>query len=495
MLKKIEGRRKMKSKSKILMLLLLLSIGASPLLIGIVHANPKSLYVIASINQNPSPVQAYDVQAGGTLVYQATYGIPYYAGGAVGLTIDSTSSTLFVTYEGSNTIQLINAVTMTGLGTTTAPGASNLAGIVVDEGKSKVYAVDRGTDNLYVYNWNRITKTLTLDLTEGGGDGIVDLAGVTDAYGLALDEANDQLYVGNNVATGNVRVFSTADWTPVATYTVSQSVMGIALDANNDIFYTGNAYPGYGSTGLLCKYDMNTNNQITLNIRSIAGGTSSDNVVGLAVDPDSGILYITTGNQGSGGSDRLISFGPTLNVLYNTGDIGDPTGIAIPTEGVSYNPLGLTKTDNPDPVDAGAQLTYTISFENSQNNFAVHNVQIVDTLSDETDFVSATGGGTYDPITRKVTWNIGTLVAGASQSSVMLVVTVHSDVAPLEQIDNSVTIDSDETPPTTQHALTTVRGINVIPEVPLGTVAISAIMLVGISVFLGKNKLCKAIKI
>jgi uncharacterized repeat protein (TIGR01451 family) len=479
-----KGKEDLTTKIRIIASILLLTLCVSSM-VG--FATAKSLYGIASINQSPSPVQAYDIQAGGTLVYQATYGVPYYAGGAVGLGIDSSAAVLFVTYEVSNVIQLLNAVTMTSLGTTTAPGASNLAGIVVDQGKNKVYTVDRNTNHLYVYNWNPTTKILSLDLTAGGGDGIVDLTGVTDSYGLALDETNDLLYVGNNVASGNVKVFSTATWASTASYTMNQTVMGLALDTINGILYTGNAYPGYGSTGLLCKYNINTATQTTLNIRSLTGATSDDNVVGLAVDQDTGILYISTGNQGTGGSDRLLAIGSTLNVLYATGDIGDPTGIAIPTIGISYNPLSLSKTDNPDPVAAGAQLTYTISFGNALNNFPVNNVQIVDTLSDETNFVSASDGGTYDSNTRKVTWNIGTLAAGALTRSLTLTVTVHSDADDQEQLDNTVTIDSDQTPPTTQHAFTTVAGTppqNQVPEVPLGTIIAAASMIAALGTFL-----------
>ena len=70
----------------------------------------KSLYVIANINAGPTPINTYDIQGPPNhLVYQATQGVPSFAGGAVGLAIDNSSAKLFVTYEGSNTIQLLDA--------------------------------------------------------------------------------------------------------------------------------------------------------------------------------------------------------------------------------------------------------------------------------------------------------------------------------------------------------------------------------------------------
>jgi uncharacterized repeat protein (TIGR01451 family) len=440
------------------------------------YSSPKSLYVIASINRSPTPIQAYDVQSDGTLVYQAEYNVPHHGWGAVGLAIDSDHAFLFVTYEEDNVIELINATTMTSAGYTTAPGATNLAGIVVDRDAGKVYTVDRNTDNLYIYSWDYTAKTLTLDSQQ-------DLSGVSSAHGLALDESNDLLYVGDLVATNNIRVFSTSDWSLVTSYTVSQPVQGIAVDVSNNVVYTGNAYPGYGSLGLLIKYDMTTATETSVDVRALSGGTTSDNVVGLAVDQDSGNLYITTGNQGSGGSDRLLAFDLSLTLIYATGDIGDPTGIAIPIEEVSYNPLGLSKSDMPDPVPPGGTLTYTISFDNSLNNYPVDNVIIVDTLPTEVVFASASDGGTYDPVTHKVTWYVGTLEAGAPQRSVTLVVTVKSDTTPGSKLDNSAVIDSDQTPQTTQHEYTDISIQQVIPEVPWGTIIGSASMILAFLAF------------
>lgn len=416
-------------------------------------AAAKSLYVIADINSSPTPIQAYDIQPGPTyLVYQATYNVPYHGWGGVGLAVDTDSKFLFVTYEASNTIELIDATTMTSQGTTTATGASNLAGIVVDQDKQKVYTVDRNTDDLYVYGWDATSKTLTLEVK-------IDLPNVTGAHGIALDEVNDLLFVADRDST-TVRYFNTLGWSEAGSFTVTQKPVGIAVDVANRLVYTGNPldWAGYGGQHLLSKYDLNTDTETTLDITTVTD-VSPDNVVGLAVDPQTGMLYVTTGDQASGGSDRLLVFDSNLNLLYSTVAIGNPTGLVVPGKEVSYNPLNLSKDDglaDDECVDPGANITYDICYDNTANSYDVHNVTITDTLPAEGNFVSATGGGIYDSVTHTVTWDIDTLLAGATQQCVQLVVQVDPATTPGSTITNSAKIDSDQTPPTTVNESTDV---------------------------------------
>lgn len=295
-------------------------------------ASAKSLYVIADINTEPTPIQTYEIKDGPIyLEFQAETDVPDLGWGAVGLAIDEASKKLFITYEGSSSIQLIDATNFNDLGTTTAPGASNLAGIVVDHGKSKVYTVDRNTHNLYVYSWDSANNVLTLD-----GDEPVELEGTASAYGLALDEIQGLLFVGDNTTT--VHVYNTSDLavSPVAeTMSVDlsaegQAVIGIAVDSQRNLLYTGNARSG--SVGKLVKYDLN-NNAISAHQLSDSG----DHIVGVAVDEDTGNVYVTTGNQYGGGTDTLLVFDSDLTVLKDDiGDIGNPTGLAVPREDISY---------------------------------------------------------------------------------------------------------------------------------------------------------------
>jgi hypothetical protein len=131
-------------------------------------ASAKSVYVIANINQSPTPIRTYDIQgAPQYLVFQATQNVPSFAGGAVGLGLDATSRKLFVTYEVSNVIQLLDATSFANLGTTSAPGASNLAGIVVDEARRQHAAshqrqhrgsIASGHDLRCSHGWRRLRR-------------------------------------------------------------------------------------------------------------------------------------------------------------------------------------------------------------------------------------------------------------------------------------------------------------------------------------------------
>jgi len=402
----------------------------------------KSLYVIADINQSPSPIQAYDIQSN-ILVYQATYGVPYHGWGAVGIAIDADAAILFVTYEQSNIIQLVDAVTMTGIGSTTAPGAGNLAGIVVDHDKNRVYTMDRNTNHLYVYDWDPTTYTLTLI-----GGTYVSLPGVSWAFGIALDEDNDILYVGDYTTV--VKAFYTSDWSAAGQYTISHNATGIAIDYINQIFYTGSGGPS-SSNYELSKFDLNTNTETTVNVGSP--------VLGVAVDQATGLVYCTTYGTGSSTTrDRLFVYDANLTQHWVSGDLGNPTGVVVPGREVGFNPLNLTKDDGIPQgscVNAGSGFTYTITYDNALNNYDVTNVTITDQLPPEVDYVSLTGGGSYNVGTHTVTWNIGTLTAGSAGGTVTIDVLVKPST-PAGQITNICKIESNETGPTTVNVVTDV---------------------------------------
>jgi hypothetical protein len=274
----------------------------------------KSLYIIASINSDPTPIHAYDIQPSPNyLAFQSEHGVPRRGSGGVGLAIDSDSGVLFVTYESSNIIELINATTMNSTGNAEAPGAWNLAGIVYDRYSKRVYTIDRNTNHLYVYSWDFSTQNLSLEER-------VNLSGVLLAHGLAIDEPQKRLYVGDMVAAGreditdNIKVFSTKTWEPVANYTVNQSIQGIAIDVRNQFVYTGHSHYSF-SKGWLVKLDLNTMEETSVSIQNITG-MYDDTVVGIAVDSDTGLVYITTGNQGS------LGYGPRLHHHRKPGERG-----------------------------------------------------------------------------------------------------------------------------------------------------------------------------
>src|SRR5260221_76450 len=88
--------------------------------------------------------------------------------------------------------------------------------------------------------------------------------------------------------------------------------------------------------------------------------------------------------------------------------VGPVAGVDDTTTVSSAPVLNISKADGPDPVNAGSNITYTISYSNTGNMNAT-GVVITDTIPANTSFVSATGGGTL--AAGVVTWNIGALAA------------------------------------------------------------------------------------
>ncbi|MHC4227945.1 MAG: lactonase family protein [Planctomycetota bacterium] len=201
-------------------------------------ATAKSLYVIADIKgssaDSTQPVQAYDVGVDGALAFQAQHDIPHRALGAVGMAIDSDSGYLFITYEASGNIQLVDGTTMTDAGRVRAPDAQDLAGVVFDHRKGLLYCVDRGTDRLYAYNWE--PKATSLTHVEGSP---FTLRGAR-AFGIALNEIDGFLYVAN--ASNTVNVYDTSNWELIDTVELSRLAISVAVDVMNGFMYTGGGY-------------------------------------------------------------------------------------------------------------------------------------------------------------------------------------------------------------------------------------------------------------
>ncbi len=414
-------------------------------------AEGRSLYVIAEITNsaNPLPVLAYDIGLDGSLTFQAERRIPFRDGGAVGMAIDWESGYVFITYEFSDTLQILDARTMADVGKVTAPGAENLAGVVYDETKDLLYAVDRGTDKLYVYVWSPSTGKLTMQ------PGAPFTLEGSAAYGIEADEARGLLYV----ASGNrlIRVYETSTWSLVDTIMLDRSAISLALDFNNDLLYTG---AGYFGDYTLNQYNMATGESRTVQVDVEAG------VMGIAVDPISSLVYVTTGRSNLPGGDDLLCYDPSLNLVSSILDIGNPTDIVIPARDIGYNPLGFVKSivtgdernDNEEVyVSVGETITYELSFENLN---LVREVSIVDRLPNELTLISAEGDGDigeYDPANHTYTWFLSSVDAG-SQTSLELRAQVNAGVPAGTRVRNRATIRTRIIPPTSVSVDALVRG-------------------------------------
>ena len=435
--------------------LLALSLAVVLVLCG--SASAKSLFLIANINATPTPVDAYEIKSDGTVLFQTQYGVPNLGGGAVGIAIASGNDkavppidpTLFITYEFANNIQLLNARTMTNLGSTTAPGASNLAGIVFDESKKLLYTMDRTTNQLYSYQWNAVSKTLTLvsgapfSLTNLGGQG---------AWGIGLDLAKDLLYVAN--LTNAIPYYSTTDWSYKGQVVMPGTAINVTVDPIRRFLYSGAGdFPGghgpFTPNDYLDQLNLTTGAKKRVLIQTGVG------LRGVSVDADTGMVYLSTGNEAESVHDLRV-YTSALALKQNAGSPQGASGLTGLVVGSPFNPLNLKKTGTPATVNPGANITYTLSFDNKKNTKPVTKVVITDPLPANTTFVSATTPGTYNPTTRTVTWNIGTVPAGAGTRSFSLVVKVSPTIT-AKSILNRPRISSAETPSSTVDCTTNVN--------------------------------------
>ncbi len=182
-------------------------------------------------------------------------------------------------------------------------------------------------------------------------------------------------------------------------------------------------------------------------------------------DPDSHTVSWTLPMLAAGSSRefslQVTVFSPLPNgsLLVNQATIGSdqtvPVSTSLGTPVASSPVLTLSKTDDVDPVEAGAALVYTLSYGNTGNDSAA-NTMLTDVLPGNVLFVSASDGGTYDASSRTVTWSLGSLAAGAT-GTVTLSVQVGAPLANGTQLLNNAAINADNAQPTAASAVTTVN--------------------------------------
>ena len=404
-------------------------------------AEAKTLYVVADTDE--SKILAYDIE-GTDLACQADYDSNTDL--AIAIAIDE--DFLFITFENQNDIEVVNAKTMRKVDTVEAAGASNLAGIVADSGKQKVYVVDRGDKYLYVYDWYPNVPELVPVGDPVVLDGLI-YSQQGGAWGLAIDEVNSRLYVTSNTTT--VRYYDTDNnWShnPNNDITVSHNAIGIAIDVENQILYSGSADPAtYQQT--LSKYDLTTESETTLDVTELTGADGDDYILGLAVDQDTGLLYATIGNKSTGGSERLVVFDSNLTLLWSSVDIGDPAGVAVAADVGYIPPFNPNKTDNIEDCVAplGGQITYTISVDYQWTGYEDPNIfdsiKVVDYLPAEADFVSALpDNGLYNPGPdgTTYTWTLTDSNSFDDTKYFELMVQVNRKVPPAGKIENNVKV-------------------------------------------------------
>lgn len=355
--------------------------------LGQARAQDNRIFVIADMvnPQGDALIQEYSFSGGPpvfTLINQNTKSIPADGYAAVGITMDEVNEILFITFELSGQIGLMDgALTDLGFATIVGGTGGNLAGVVYNHDNRRLYAIDRDTGVLYVWAWDSFTNTLTLQSTH-------ELEGITPpAYGLDLFDGVLLVSDGTNL----IRVYLTSDFSLDQTITVGNDAVGMGLNALSGYLYYGGEFVG---NTLLTRTDF-IGTEISVDL-------TPDGAEGVAVDKITGNVFCTTGSS----NDELRAFAYDLTPL-DAVTLGDePTGLYITRDPFNFTKTRLDSTYDPvgrDCVEPGEVITYEIFFRNTMLIPLIY--YIIDQLPPETTFISASNGGVYDSSTHSVSWD------------------------------------------------------------------------------------------
>jgi hypothetical protein len=405
-------------------------------------ANAKSAYLVA--NHHTSQFDAWNINPGGTINYVNKYSLKLNSPSGIGMYVPPQASAptygsyLFISFEFGAGLEVIDS---TFNHVEISSGPSDLAGIAVDDPNGIVYALYRMSRNLYAFNLNPTTGHLT---AMAGFP--KSLPGTSQGLGIALDETTGTLWVADGGA-GVARAYDTSTWTEDVTksFTPSHKPVDIIVDRVRQCVYTvsmsaGAWVPSGCGSNLLSKYDLATDVETTINM-----GRQG---VGISVDEVTGYVYIT--------HRYLVTAWNTSTTPFTQVDSksvsGSAAGICIP-QGEPPPPACLHVKALDDGlaagecVDPGGTLSYQADWTNQktgQQCGTAHNAKLWADLAPEVNFVSASGGGTYDSGTHRITWNLGDVAGGASGSETFDV-QVDPSTVPGSTITTYCSIDSDDT--------------------------------------------------
>ncbi len=178
------------------------------------------------------------------------------------------------------------------------------------------------------------------------------------------------------------------------------------------------------------------------------GGTGSVNFTKASVtNGETATFTIVVKINSNTASGAIITNSATASSTTVDPDSSNNTGTAT-TNIVAQADLAVTKTDSPDPVNAGQNITYTISFVNNGPSDA-QTVTVTDAVPANTTFVSAvvttgTGWSTAAPAvggTGNIVFSKATVISGET-ATFTIVVNVNANTANGATITNSVTADT-----------------------------------------------------
>lgn len=285
-----------------------------------------------------------------------------------------------------------------------------------------------------IANGGSATVTIQVTPQAGAVPSITNTASVTGA----ITDSN----AANNTATAVTTV------TPVADLSVTKDDSPDPVNATQNLTYTVTVTNNGPSAAT--NVTLTDTLPAAVTFVSVTPGTPTCTY---SAGPPSKVTCSWASIPAAGSQTVTIVVKPTGVALSLTNTVAvsatefDPnTANNSDTETTTVNPaadLSVVKSDNPDPVNVGDNLTYTVTVTNHGPNVAT-GVTVTDTLPAKVNFVSASAGCTYNAGPHTVTCTIGTLSASIS---VTITVTPQPDAVP--SVTNSVSVSATEFDPDT----------------------------------------------
>jgi uncharacterized repeat protein (TIGR01451 family) len=362
------------------------------------------------------------------------------------------SSQIYSTFLGGNLLELGNGIAVEASGNAYVTGSTNSNDFPTANALQPNRLDTLSTSDAFITKLSASGSALVYSTYLGGNfidsgsavavdiNGNAYVCGNTSSQNFPVENAFqshiggffDDVFVTKVNAAGSALVYST-----YLGGNRTDDCADIAIDATGSVYITG--FTNSPDFPLLAPLQATTNklapdafvtklapNGLSLIHSTYFGGSNNDGGRGIAVDSSKNIYVV--------GTTTSTDF-PTVNPLQSVNHGGMDVFVAK----LSPAPdLEVTKSDSPDPVTIGSNLTYTISVKNI-GELPATGVTLTDTLPAGAALVSANSTTGTCSGTTTINCNIGTLNAGAI-ATVTIVVT-----PPVGTLTNTATATLNET--------------------------------------------------
>ena len=368
-----------------------------------------TVYVIKSMDSSV-PVGAFKVESDGTLTEAGTTNVNSgYS--AVGMAVCTKNKRVFISHEGSGTVDVLDGETFEILSSLTIPGTNDIAGMVFDEDRGRLYAVDRDQTHIFVYTVDGSGNVVRVPGEEfDAADGVWGV----DVWDNRLYCTHGKYgpYSSNNSNT--ITIYDLSTRLKVDEYnTTAETNQAIAVDGSdpsNVLVYTTWANQGpYAS--IVTQFNLNTRTEKCIDLERDGRG--------LSVNPALGVMYVATGDSSDAqapelrtyGKDQFTSAAPTTPAPLDTEALmqgQDATDVFA--AGITFNPNVFIEMIDPEDknLTAGETVTFKVTIKNPSDeyNMTLNDMEDTYNISDISFLTTSLLTGLDDSIDDgNITWS------------------------------------------------------------------------------------------